>query len=91
VEVISKEGRGRDTLDNREKYERSDVREYWLVDPERRELNVFRRKGWRFAEERLSRGRVESVILPGFWLEVEWLWRRRPPRTERTVPRSSKG
>jgi len=79
VEVISKESRGRDTLDKREEYERSGVREYWLIDPERREFTVFRRKARRFVEERLSRGRFESTVLAGLWLEVDWLWRKSPP------------
>ena len=79
VEVISKESRGRDTLDKREEYEQSGVREYWLVDPERREFTVFRRKARRFVEERLSRGRFESTVLAGLWLEVDWLWRKSPP------------
>ena len=79
VEVISKESRGRDTLDKREEYEQSGVREYWLVDPERRELTVFLRKGRRFVEQHFSRGRFHSTVLPGFWLEVDWLWRKRLP------------
>jgi Uma2 family endonuclease len=79
VEVISTESRGRDTLDKREEYEQSGVREYWLVDPERHELTVFHRKGRRFIEERLVRGRFESALLPGLWLEVDWLWRKRLP------------
>ncbi len=79
VEVISKESRGRDTLDKHEEYERSGVREYWLVDPERREFTLFRLKGRRFVEGRLSRGRFQSDVLPGLWLDVEWLWRKPPP------------
>ncbi len=49
------------------------------MDPERRELTVFHRKGKRLAEQHLSRGRVKSAVLPGLWLEVDWLWRKRPP------------
>jgi hypothetical protein len=79
IEIISKESRGRDTLDKRDDYERSGVREYWLVDPERRELTVFRRKGQRLAAERLRRGRCGSVVLPGLALEGDWLWRKPLP------------
>jgi Uma2 family endonuclease len=79
VEVISPESRGRDTFDKRTEYEQSGVKEYWLVDPERRELTIFRKKGRHFAEERLLRGRFASTILAGFWLEVDWLWRKRLP------------
>ena len=86
VEVISHESRGRDTLDKREEYERSGVREYWLVDPERRQFTVFHRQGRKLVGEPLERGRVESVALAGLWLEVEWLWRKSPPSL-RTVLR----
>lgn len=79
VEVISKESRGRDTLDKREEYEESGVREYWLVDPDRREFTAFKRKGRRFVQQRLTRGRFESAVLPGLWSEVDWLWRKRLP------------
>jgi len=79
VEVISPESRGRDTLDKRDEYERSGVREYWLVDPERRELTIFHRKGRRFSEQRFNRGRLESTVLAGLWLELDWVWRKRPP------------
>ena len=79
VEVISKESRGRDTLDKREEYEQSGVREYWLVDPERRELTALRRIGTQFVEERTGRGRFESAVLPGLWLEADWLWSQPPP------------
>lgn len=79
VEVISPESRGRDTLDKREEYETSGVREYWLVDPEHRVLTVFRRERETFREERLDQGRLESSVLQGFWLRAEWLWRRPPP------------
>src|SRR5207249_11257195 len=57
VEIISIESRGRDTLDKRDEYEQSGVREYWLVDPERREFTAFQRKARRFVEQRLARGR----------------------------------
>jgi Uma2 family endonuclease len=85
VEVISPESRERDTLDKREEYEKSGVREYWLVDPERREFTLFHLKGQRFSEWRLVRGRVQSEVLPGFWLEVDWLWRQRPPSLQNVL------
>ncbi len=76
VEVISPESRGRDTLDKRYEYEQSGVREYWLVDPERHEATLFARSGGRFTKQRLTRGRLVSSVLPGLWLELDWLWDR---------------
>jgi Uma2 family endonuclease len=79
IEVISPESRGRDTLDKRDEYEQSGVREYWLVDPERRQVTIFQRKGRRFSEHRINRGRLESEVLAGLWLDLDWVWRKRPP------------
>jgi Uma2 family endonuclease len=81
VEIVSKESRGRDTVDKLEEYEEAGVREYWIVDPENEELIVHRQDApGRYEAVRLKDGRYESTVLEGFWMEVAWLWLRPLPK-----------
>lgn len=79
VEVISKESRGRDTLDKRDEYEAGGVREYWLVDPEKKQVTQFTRRGKKFLAKERNTGRLESPLLKGFALDIAWLWAKQPP------------
>ena len=76
VEIISPDSRGRDRGDKYYEYEQAGVREYWLVDPQRRQAEFYH-LGERGTYEPVlpdERGRFESRVLPGLWIEVEWLW-----------------
>jgi hypothetical protein len=46
-----------------------------VVDPELRVVTIHRlgHPGYRVGE--ISRGRIPSTAVPGFWIEAEWLWR----------------
>ena len=76
VEIISPESRGRDRGDKYYEYEQAGVREYWLVDPARRQAEFYQLTGRGVYELVRSdeRGRFESRVLPGLWIQVEWLW-----------------
>lgn len=76
VEIISPESRGRDRGDKYYEYEQAGVREYWLVDPARRQAEFYQLTGRGVYELVHSdeRGRFESRVLPGLWIEAEWLW-----------------
>lgn len=74
IEVISSPTR---TIDLREKtadYASAGIPEYWAVDPEAKEITVHELKRGSYKVERISSGRVESRSVPGFWLEVDWLF-----------------
>jgi Uma2 family endonuclease len=76
VEIMSPESVGRDRGDKFYEYEAGGVPEYWLIDPQRRRFEVYvlespARYTLRFEGEK---GRYESCRLPGFWLDVAWLW-----------------
>ncbi|MEW6172707.1 MAG: Uma2 family endonuclease [Bacillota bacterium] len=76
VEVTSPESLARDRGEKYVEYEAAGVREYWLVDPDRRQAEFYR-----LGENRRyrsvpadERGVFKSEVLPGFWLKVDWLW-----------------
>jgi Uma2 family endonuclease len=60
------------------------VREYWIIDPRpgRRRADFYRLDDAGdyelFATD--EDDRVESAVLPGFWLRPSWLWMESRPR-----------
>jgi Uma2 family endonuclease len=76
VEIISPESRLRDRGEKLAEYEMGGVREYWLLDPERREADFYRldeRGRYRLTEPNRE-GWYDSVAISGFHLKVGWLW-----------------
>jgi len=83
VEVISPESRARDRGEKYYEYEQAGVREYWIIDPERKQVEfyVLSEKGIYQPAFVGHEGEYRSAAIEGFWLRVEWLWER-PPMME---------
>jgi len=80
VEVVSPESGPRDRGEKFYEYEAAGLPEYWLVDPDREELVVYRLQDDRYQTAFEGReGRVESSVANGFWIEAQWLWREELP------------
>lgn len=79
VEVLSPRTRKRDAQAKRRLYERSGVREYWLVDPELDLVQVFRSAEGRFgrADVRTAEDRhtLTTPVLPGCAIDLPTLFR----------------
>lgn len=83
VEVLSKSTRKRDAQIKRRLFERTGVREYWLVDPELDTVQVFRpspdRKLARVVELTADDGDVLTTpLLPGCQIDLRALFRHDP-------------
>lgn len=64
------------------RYRQAGVPEIWLIHPLQNTLLASRIDATgSYAEARLASGRIESAVVPGFWLEVGWLWQERLPST----------
>lgn len=76
VEVVSPESRTRDRGEKFYEYEQGGVREYWLVDPLRRRAELYRRSADGTYETALMGDppRLRSEVMPGLWIDPEWLW-----------------
>lgn len=78
IEIVSDDSVRRDRDDKYHEYARNGIREYWIVDPRRgrNRADFFRLlpegRYELFATE--DDERVESAVLPGFWLRPAWLW-----------------
>jgi Uma2 family endonuclease len=71
-------------LDLREKlprYREAGIEEIWLIDHFQRQVLVERTSPAGYAAQTLDSGRLESVVVSGFWIEVAWLWQEELPAT----------
>jgi len=81
VEIVSPGGAIRDRGEKYGEYEASGVREYWIIDPGTRRADFFVLD----VDGRYNRGGIDedgiyrSTVIDGFWVEVNWLWRRPLP------------
>ncbi len=81
VEIVSPESVGRDRGDKFYEYARGGVPEYWLIDPEMEWAEFYQLEKGRYRVAFSGReGRYEALVLPGFWLQVEWLWQEPLPK-----------
>lgn len=82
VEIANEDSRTRDRRDKFFEYAQGGVREYWLLDYERERPEFFRLgdDGTYYAVPIGEDDIFRSEVLPGFWLRIEWLWRKPLPR-----------
>lgn len=76
VEVVGPDSRSVDRGDKFSEYEAGGVREYWVIDPQRKRAEFYRLNEEGFlepvavAEDRIYRSRV----MDGMWVRVDWFW-----------------
>jgi Uma2 family endonuclease len=85
VEVVSPESRARDRGDKYYEYEQGGVREYWLIDPERKQAEFYQLTEGTYALIATTDGFYRSREIEGLWLRVEWLWRDPLPPTREVL------
>ena len=82
VEIVSPESIGRDRGDKFAEYESAGVKEYWLLDPDRRSAEFYELgASGLYHLTPIIDGVYRSQVISGFWLRVEWLWARPLPAT----------
>jgi Uma2 family endonuclease len=81
VEVVSRDSRSRDYGEKRELYESAGVMEYWIVDPLQRRVEFLRLENGKYDLVPLESNRFfHSQVVPGLWLNVDWLLAKPVPR-----------
>ncbi len=73
IEILSPSTAGYDLKEKFRVYERSGVREYWIVDPEMRSVEIYSNAKGSFSISSKSEvtGEIESLLLDGFRLDIE--------------------
>ena len=77
-EIVSPDSQNRDRRDKFFDYQAAGVREYWIIDPLSRTLDVYALRGRRYQQIDAQDGRVRSTVLTGFYLRSKWLFGQRP-------------
>ncbi len=84
VEIVSQTSEDRDKVTKLAEYERHGVREYWILDYLAQEtffyqLDAAGKYQRVFAD---ATGRYDCAVIPGFWIDTDWLWREPKPLEE---------
>jgi Uma2 family endonuclease len=81
VEIIRPGSRALDRRKKFHEYEQGGVREYWLIDPVRKQAEFYElgRNGAFRPISVEEDGIFRSQVLKGLWLRVSWLWQSPPP------------
>ena len=76
IEIVSPESVLRDRGTKYGEYEAGGVREYWVLDPEtqRADFFVLDANGRYQRAQPDADGIYRSGLLPGFWINIGWLW-----------------
>jgi Uma2 family endonuclease len=78
IEIISPGSVTEDRVRKFTEYERAGVREYWIIDPRPHQQQA---DFYLLGEDKIFHpaplaedGVYHSTVIPGFWLNVDWLW-----------------
>lgn len=78
IEIVSQTSASRDYQKKRLEYEESGVEEYWIIDPrdQKKQVTFYQRtpQGVYIQAHPDADGRYYSLVVPGFWIQVAWLW-----------------
>lgn len=76
IEIISPESRSRDRGEKFYEYEQGGVREYWMLDPLRKQAEFYQLGDdgiYRLVQPD-AEGKYHSLVLKCLWLRVDWFW-----------------
>lgn len=81
VEILSPSTGSKDAILKRERYQKAGVRQYWIIDPERREVNVLELDaGGRYvlAATHGDTGKAPVTLFPGLEIDLDKVFARLP-------------
>jgi Uma2 family endonuclease len=76
IEILSPDSQTRDRVGKFREYEQAGVREYWLIDPARKQAEFYRLGSNGIYSPVIigDDGIFHSGVIEGLWLKVDWLW-----------------
>jgi Uma2 family endonuclease len=80
IEIISPESRTRDKGDKFYEYEQAGVKEFWLIDPDRKRAEFYTLRGDSYFNFEVAENNIfKSKVLAGLTLKIDWLWQETLP------------
>jgi Uma2 family endonuclease len=81
MEIVSPDSQARDWRDKFDAYEKSGVREYWVIDQQSKHVEAYAlgRSG-KYAVIRESDGKIQSKVIRKLYIRPQWLWQSPLPR-----------
>jgi len=81
MEIVSPDSESRDWRDKYIDYEKSGVREYWIIDPGTKHVEAYSLgRDKRYQRIRLQDGRIKSKVIRKLYIRPEWLWKSPLPK-----------
>jgi Uma2 family endonuclease len=74
IEIASEADPKFDVREKLPRYREAGIEEIWFLDSFLRTLRVETRTAEGYKTATVSSGRISSVVVSGFWIEVDWLW-----------------
>lgn len=81
IEIASESDPKLDLREKLPRYREAGIPEIWLIDPFAERLRVDLKTESGYESRAVATGRVESSVVPGFWIEAAWLWQQKLPST----------
>ena len=81
IEIASDSDPGLDLREKLPRYREAGIDEIWLVNHFEQVLRAETKGPMGYESRTLASGRLPSIVIPGFWIEVSWLWRETLPST----------
>ena len=81
VEIVSESDPRLDYREKLPRYREAGIEEIWIVNPFTTEVLVETKLTDNYAARTLHSGRLDSTVLAGFWIDVQWLWQEPLPST----------
>ncbi|HEX4953949.1 MAG TPA: Uma2 family endonuclease [Thermoanaerobaculia bacterium] len=81
IEIVSEADPRFEVREKLPRYQQAGIPEIWLIDPANRQLSVHWLEGAAYHQATATTGRLEARTVPGFWIEVDWLWQEKLPST----------
>ena len=82
MEIVSQDSKERDEDDKYKEYETCGIREYWIIAPLSKRIDVYHLSDRGEYEPLLpdASSVYRSTVIPGFFVNPQWIWRQPPPR-----------
>lgn len=82
MEIISQDSKERDEDDKFKEYEAFGIPEYWIIAPLSKRIDVYRLSDQGKYDPLLPDASdiYHSAVIPGFFVNPQWIWRQPPPK-----------